>query len=95
MGVDSRRTSADPQPACLLGLVTGFEPRLWQHNAAMGSRLIVLHPGDLSDLLRPSFPDAACRDHIDLFDAAAGRPNRLEVASAREIAPLTLRRVDV
>jgi hypothetical protein len=52
---------------------------------------VVLHPGDLSDLLAPSFPDAACRDHIDLFDAAAGRPNRLEVASAREIAPLTLR----
>ena len=29
---------------------------------------VVLHPGDLSDLLAPSFPDAACRDHIDLFD---------------------------
>ena len=28
---------------------------------------------------------AACGDHIDLFDAAAGRPNRLEVASAREM----------
>jgi len=47
---------------------------------------VVLHSEHLSDLLAPSFPDAACRDHIDPFDAAAGRPNRLEVASAREIA---------
>ena len=41
---------------------------------------VVLHSEHLSDLLAPSFPDAACRDHIDLFYAAAGRPNRLEVA---------------
>ena len=35
---------------------------------------VVLHSEHLSDLLAPSFPDAACRDHIDPFDAAAGRP---------------------
>ena len=44
---------------------------------------------NLSDLVAPSFPGAACRDHADLFDLAAGGAGRSgspEIAHAREAA---------
>jgi hypothetical protein len=45
-----------------------------------------VHPGHVTDLLAPSFPGALCREQWQLFDTAAGQPNRHDVAGAREQA---------
>ena len=48
-----------------------------------------IHAENLSDLVAPSFPGAACRDHAELFDLAAGgggRSGSTAIARAREDA---------
>lgn len=46
----------------------------------------MLHPDHLSDLASPSLPGARCRDRVELYDAAAGGPDRVEVQHARVVA---------
>ena len=43
----------------------------------------VFHLDALADLLAPSLPGARCRSEWELFDRAAGGPNRVEVQHAR------------
>ena len=47
---------------------------------------LTVHVEALNNLAAPSFPQALCRGRADLFDAAAGRPNRTEVQHARALA---------
>ena len=43
----------------------------------------VCHPKRVSDLLAPSFPDAQCRDRVELFDRTTGHASSAEVIYAR------------
>ena len=83
MGRVSLHQDRDTHPACLLGFPTGLEREVQLSTMVEVHAGHVCHPDHPADLLAPSFPDAQCRDRVELFDRTAGHARSAEVEYAR------------